>query len=74
MNEKEWVESIQNSSLYNLFLSRKIIVTLGTLGAAIQIVFIKFVVNSGKLTLVVFWSLMLGITLFSYLYLYNASK
>jgi len=67
-------ESIQNSSLHNLLLNRKIIVTFGTIGVVFQIVFIALSVISGRLILVVFWSLMLGITLFSYLYFYLEIK
>jgi len=67
-------EAAANTSRIFSYIKTKIIITLGTIGLIIQSVFIALSVNSGSFALVVFWGVMLGITLLSSLSLYTQSK
>ena len=67
-------EATTNTSLFPFNLNNKILIILGAFGAILQSIFIALSIKSGGFALVVFWGVMLGITLGSYLYLYSEIK
>ena len=67
-------EATTNTSLFPFNLNNKILIILGAFGAILQSIFIVLSIKSGGFALVVFWGVMLGITLGSYLYLYSEIK
>lgn len=67
-------EATTNTSIFPFYSNIKLVNLLGALGAILQSIFIALSVNSGRLVLVVFWGVMLGITLSSYLYFYSEIK
>jgi hypothetical protein len=67
-------ETATNTSRMFSYINTKIIFTLGIIGLILQSVFIALSVNSGSFALVLFWGIMLGITLISSFLLYKQSK
>ena len=67
-------EATTNTSLSSFYSNTKLVNILGALGVILQSIFIALSLNSGRLALVVFWGVMLGITLVSYLYLQSEIK
>lgn len=67
-------EATTNTSLSPFYSNTKLVNILAALGAILQSIFIALSVNSGRLSLVVLWGVLLGITLVSYLYLHSEIK
>ncbi len=67
-------EATTNTSIFPFNLNNKIVIILAAFGAILQSIFIALSVNSGRLAFVVFWGVMLGITLVSYLFINSEIK
>ena len=67
-------EATANTSLFPFYSNTKLFNILVAFGAIVQSIFIALSVNSGSFALVVFWGVMLGITLISYFYHYSEGK
>ncbi len=67
-------EATTNTSLFPFYSNTKLFNILVAFGAILQSIFIALSVNSGRFALVVFWGVVLGITLISYFYHYSEGK
>ena len=67
-------EATTNTSLFPFNLNNKILIILGAFGAILQSIFIVLSIKSGGFALVVFWGVMLGITLVSFLFINSEIK
>jgi len=67
-------KATSNTSLFPFYSNTKLIILLGTAASIAQSIFIALSINSSSFALVLFWGIMLGITLISSFFLYKLSK